>query len=63
MISYGPATGREIVAGLLIDDGVDDRSHRANLLNPGFHLVGISIQPHEAYGNVCVVEFAGTFFE
>ena len=63
VISYGPSTGREIVAGLLIDDGVEDRSHRANLLNPGFHLVGISVLPHEVYGNVCVIEFAGTFFE
>ena len=58
VISYGPTTGREIVIGLLIDDGVSDRGHRATLLNPNFRLVGIAIEEHPAYGNVCVIEFA-----
>jgi len=58
VISYGPITGREIVVGLLIDDGVPDRGHRTNILNPVFCLVGIAIEDHPAYGNVCVIEFA-----
>lgn len=58
VISYGPTTGREIVIGLLIDDGVSDRGHRASILNPDFSLVGIAIEEHSAYGNVCVIEFA-----
>ncbi|MCK4805995.1 MAG: CAP domain-containing protein [Candidatus Aegiribacteria sp.] len=58
VISYGPTTGREIVIGLLIDDGVSDRGHRTNVLNPNFRLVGIAIEEHPAYGNVCVIEFA-----
>jgi len=61
VISYGPATGREIVIGLLIDDGVSDRGHRTIILNPNFRLVGIAIEDHTAYGNVCVVEFAGDY--
>ena len=61
VISYGPATGREIVVGLLIDDGVSDRGHRTSILNPDFRLVGISIKEHPAYGNVCVIEFAVDF--
>ena len=60
-ISYGPSTGREIVIGLLIDDGVPDRGHRATVLNPSFRLLGISIEDHSAYGNVCVIEFAAGF--
>jgi len=61
IISYGPATGREIVVGLLIDDGVSDRGHRRNILNPNFRLIGIAIEDHPAYGNVCVIEFAADF--
>ena len=58
IISYGPTTGREIVVGLLIDDGVYDRGHRTSILNPNFRLVGVAIEEHQAYGNVCVIEFA-----
>jgi hypothetical protein len=61
VISYGPVTGREIVLGLLIDDGVEDDSHRRNVLNPAFGLAGISVRDHEAFGNVCVIDFAGGF--
>ncbi|MCK4516888.1 MAG: CAP domain-containing protein, partial [Spirochaetaceae bacterium] len=61
VISYGPTTGREIVVGLLIDDGVPDRGHRTSILNPDFSLVGIAIEEHPAYGNVCVIEFAVDF--
>ncbi len=61
VISYGPTTGREIVVGLLIDDGVSDRGHRTSILNPDFSLVGIAIEEHPAYGNVCVIEFAVDF--
>jgi hypothetical protein len=61
VISYGPVTGREIVVGLLIDDGVTDRGHRSNVLNPAFHLAGVSVEDHDSYGNVCVVDLAGGF--
>ena len=61
VISYGPATGREIVIGLLIDDGVPDRGHRTIVLNPNFRLVGIAVEEHRAYGNICVIDFAVDF--
>lgn len=61
VISYGPATGREIVTGLLIDDGVPDRGHRTIILNPNFRLVGIAVEEHPAYGNICVIDFAVDF--
>ncbi len=61
VISYGPTTGREIVISLLIDDGVSDRGHRTNVLNPNFRLVGIAIEEHPAYGNVCVIDFAADY--
>ncbi|MBN2607763.1 MAG: CAP domain-containing protein, partial [Candidatus Fermentibacteraceae bacterium] len=61
VISYGPLTGREIVLGLLIDDGVPDDSHRRNVLNPAFTLAGIAVEDHSAFGNVCVIDFAGDY--
>lgn len=63
VISYGPETGREIVLGLLIDDGVTDDSHRRNVLNPNFSLAGLAIRDHSAFGNVCVIDLAGGFRE
>lgn len=31
----------EVITDLLIDDGVENRGHRLNLLNPDFNLIGI----------------------
>lgn len=61
VIAFGPSSGREIVAILLIDDGVEDRGHRINLLNPDFRYVGIAIEEHPEYGYVCVIDFAADY--
>lgn len=58
VIAYGPVSGREVVGGLLIDDGVQSRGHRRNILNPRFRLVGIEVAPHPQYGHVVVVDLA-----
>lgn len=60
-ISFGPATGREIVAQLLMDDGVPSRGHRTNLLQPRLREVGIAVGPHARYRVVCVMDFADAF--
>lgn len=61
VIAFGPRNGREIVAILLIDDGVADRGHRINLLNPDFRYVGVAIEEHPEYGYVCVIDFAADY--
>ncbi len=61
VITYGPITAREIVVSLLIDDGVQGRTHRINLLNPDFRYVGVAIRKHSVFSNVCVIEFAKGF--
>jgi uncharacterized protein YkwD len=43
---------------LLIDDGIKSLGHRKNILNAGFHFVGIAIEPHKTYGTNCVMDFA-----
>jgi hypothetical protein len=57
-ITFGPRTGREVVMGLVIDDGVPDRGHREILLTPELVQIGVACGPHPGYGVVCVMNLA-----
>lgn len=61
--AYGPATGREIVSRLLIDDGVPSRGHRRAILDPRFGAVGVAIASHPRFGRAVVVDFADAVSE
>lgn len=58
-IAYGNSSARQIVIFLLIDDGVKNRGHRANLLHPAYKKVGIACGKHPVYRTMCVMDFAG----
>jgi len=60
-IAYGGKTAQQIVIYLLIDDGVRDRGHRKNFLNPDFRMVGVATGNHPQYGLMSVMDFAGGF--
>ncbi|MBW6536403.1 MAG: hypothetical protein K0B11_15445 [Mariniphaga sp.] len=60
-IAYGGKTAQQIVIYLLIDDGVRDRGHRKNFLNPDFRMVGVATGSHTEYGLMSVMDFAGGF--
>jgi uncharacterized protein YkwD len=60
-ISYGCASGREIIVQWLIDDGISSRGHRENLLNGQFADAGVAIAPHRQFDHMCVVTFAGVY--
>ncbi len=60
-IAYGSFDARQIVISLLIDDGVLDRSHRHNILDPCFQFAGISFGNHPTYQSICVMDFAGDY--
>ncbi len=55
--AYGYNRARDIVIGLLIDEGIPDLGHRKNMLNPEFNSVGVAIQPHKTYQYNCVMDF------
>ena len=61
--AYGSVTAREIVAQLLIDDGVLGRGHRINILKKEFKKVGIGFnnKDNAPYGAVTVMDFAGSY--
>lgn len=62
-ISFGPATGADVIMGLLVDDGVRDRGHRKNLLDPGIGVAGIACGRHVTYAVMCVIDLAAGYEE
>jgi uncharacterized protein YkwD len=63
-IQYGrAANGHDVIADLLIDDGVPGRGHRRNALDPAVRVAGVACGPHATYGQMCVIVHAGDFAE
>lgn len=61
-LSYGATNPIDIVANLMIDDGVPDRGHRENFLEPRYDRVGVSYAQGKkvAYGALCVIDLGGS---
>jgi len=60
-IVYDVSTAREIVIGLIIDDGTPNRGHRRNIFDPNHRVAGVSIADSPANGAKCVLNYAGGF--
>lgn len=55
--SYGMSTGKNIIAQLLIDEGVESLGHRKISLSSGYSSVGIAFNTHKGYRFCCVLDF------
>ncbi|MFN8674005.1 MAG: CAP domain-containing protein [Candidatus Sericytochromatia bacterium] len=62
-ISFGTDDGIRVVIDLVTDDGVSDRGHRINILDPKVKYVGIACGPHSSYGIMCVQDFTSFYKE
>jgi uncharacterized protein YkwD len=63
-IQYGrAANAHDVIADLLIDDGVADRGHRHNALDPHVRVAGVSCGRHATYGQMCVIVHAADYGE
>ena len=62
-MTFGPMTPHDVVAALLIDDGITDRGHRKNVLDPDVRLVGIACGTHKSYRVMCDMVQAGGFVD
>ena len=62
-IAYGSTTARDIVVRLLVDDGIESRGHRKNLLSKDFTSTGVGYAPHTVYRYECVIDYAGGWKE
>lgn len=62
-IAYGGISARQIVIYLLIDDGIKNRGHRLNFLNPDLRFIGVAEGKHPVYNRMIVMDFAGAFTE
>ena len=62
-ISYGKNTARGIVIQLLVDDGVESRGHRKNLLSNTFTTCGVGFAAHTYYRYECVIDYAANWHD
>jgi uncharacterized protein YkwD len=60
-IVYRMDTPRNIVIGLIIDDGNASRGHRNDLFSTNYTVAGLSISEQSTNGQVCVIDYVGSF--
>lgn len=56
--AFGDNQGKDMLAALVVDDGVASRGHRKILLDPDYRLTGIACGPHPVHSPMCVITVA-----
>ena len=62
-VDFGSSFPELVVVNLLVDDGDQLRSNRANIMNPNFKLLGISTGPHPVYHKCTVLFYSRHFYQ
>ena len=64
-IAYGSFSPHDALMYMLINDNVADRTHRQNILNPGFRFIGVAMDYHPLFpdGEIYVINYAFYFRE
>lgn len=64
-ITYGSFSPHDALMYMLINDKVADRTHRKNILNPGFRFIGVAMDYHPLFpdGEIYVINYAFYFRE
>ncbi len=58
-LDFGSKNAVDIMVNLIVDDGVEKRSHRRHIFNDKFCFVGVAIGDHKEYEVVCVIDYVG----
>ncbi|TVV76861.1 CAP domain-containing protein [Sphingomonas solaris] len=59
-IAYTTNSPIDVVAGLIVDDNVPDRGHRAVIFDEQYRYAGAGCGPHTRWGFMCTVDFGRT---
>lgn len=64
-IAYGSFSPHDALMYMLINDKVEDRTHRQNILSPGFRFIGVAMDYHPLFpdGEIYVINYAFYFRE
>ena len=64
-IAYGNFSPHDALMYMLINDKVADRTHRKNILDPGFRFIGVAMDYHPLFpdGEIYVINYAFYFRE
>lgn len=62
-LAWGVSNSHEAILSLMIDDGIKNRGHRINMMNPVYEKVGVGIETHPRFRISYVIKYAADFIE
>ena len=62
-LAWGVSNSHEAIISLMIDDGIKNRGHRINIMNPVYEKVGVGIETHPRFRISYVIKYAVDFIE
>jgi len=62
-LQWATTNAHEAIMSLMIDDGIKNRGHRKNIMNPDYKIVGVGIDSHPRWQVSYVINYANGFVE